>query len=281
MIKKSKPAPASQELKELPVRDAGVRDHRSYVFYGRSGTGKTTIAATFPKPALLVDIKDSGDDSVTGTPGLKVLDVKSWDDFELGYWWLYRNPTKYKTVIFDTVSQLQQLAILKVLQQRHNGAEPTVKGRTVLSASDWGVMTKQGWGDVASLMKMWITNLRDLPMEVVFIAQDRTFNFGEEDASEGMLDPEVGPALSPSIAKHLNASVHMIGNTFIRRRFVVKEIREGRKIKKKEVARTEFCLRIGPNPVYITKIRKPKHIIPPSLLVNPEYKELVKLIKGE
>lgn len=220
-----------------------------------------------------MDIKDSGDDSITGTDGLDVTDINSWDDFEMTYWWLKSNPTKYKTLVLDTMSQLQQLAIVKVLEDKKKDAE---------RAGDWGVMTKREWGDVASLMKTWIINLRDLPMDVVFIAQDRTFNVGEEDAAEG-LEPEVGPGLSPSIAKHLNAAVHVIGNTFVRRETTTKKVKQAStgKILTKETETIQYCLRVGPNPVYITKVRKPKHIIPPSVIVNPSYDALMAIIKGE
>lgn len=212
-------------------------------------------------------MKDDGDDSVADLKGLRVRDIKSWDDFELTYWWLKKNPEAYKTLIVDTMTQLQQLTILKVLRDKD------LKGK---QAGDWGTMRKQDWGEVASLMKTWITHLRDLPMEVVFIAQDRAFNVGGEEDPDVQLDPEVGPALSPSIAKHLNAAVHVIGNTFIRRRTKVIKV-EG---KKKEIQKIQFCLRVGPNEVYITKVRKPKHVQPPSVIVDPTYEDLINLVKG-
>lgn len=261
------------------MRKPGGRVRRSYVLYGKSGTGKTTIAASFPKKMLYLNIKDEGDDSIADVKGINVMDIKCWDDLEVTYWWLVANPTRYVTVVLDTMSQLQQLAILKVI-----GAE----GRKGKQAGDWGSMTKQDWGKVSSMMKVWITNYRDLDMDVVFIAQDRTFNLDDEGESESSLDPEVGPAMSPSIAKHLNASVHFIGNTFIRRRQIEKtekvpsKVKPGKFLEKtRTVDVIEYCLRVGPNPVYVTKVRKPKHITPPSVLVDATYEALIKLVKGD
>lgn len=268
------PAAGRVQPKELPVRNAGEGSgYRSFVFYGRSGTGKTTVAATFPGEKLLLDIKDSGDDSVVGVSNLKVMDVRTWDDLEMTYWWLLSNPGQYQCIILDTLSQLQQLAIRKVLEEKNKDPD---------NAGEWGVMTMKEWGAVSSLMKTWIINFRDLPMNVVFIAQDRTFNSNDDGDEDKGLDPEVGPGLSPSIAKHLNAAVHVIGNTFIRSRTVKVKVKNPQKGKPKTIdkQRIEFCMRLGPNDTYITKARKPKHILLPSVLVNPTYDALVAIIQG-
>jgi hypothetical protein len=138
-------------------------------------------------------------------------------------------------------------------------------------------MAKQDWGTVASYLKTWITNFRDLPMETVFLAQDRTFNFDDEVGSNQDLTPEVGPRLSPSVSSHLCAAVSVIGNTFIRSRTVKKKIGS----KSKEVQRIEYCLRLGPNSVYITKMRKPKSVELPNEVINPTFDDLINLSEGE
>lgn len=250
--------------------------HRSFVFYGRSGTGKTTLSSTFPKPILLLDVRDQGTDSIEDLigEGLDPMDIHCWDDFEMAYWFLKKHPNKYQTVIIDTTSQLQQVVIEKVLED---------KSKDVEKAGDWGAMTRRDWGDVAAIMKIWILRFRDLPMNVVFVAQDRVFNLSDEDGDpEHMLDPEIGPRLSPAIAAHLNAAVSVIGNTFIRMRIEKKEVKlKGRKkpvIREKEVP--EYCLRVGPNPIYITKIRKPRDIEAPSVIVDPTYEDIMEIVKG-
>ena len=244
-------------------------------FYGRSGTGKTTVACTFPGPILLLDVRDKGTASVLDVKNLDILVIEEWDNFEDAYWWLKANPTKYKTLVIDTVTNLQQLSIEKILSKK--------KKVDLTKAGDWGTMSRRQWGDVASMMKTWITNVRDLEMNVIFVAQDRIFNFSddddENDEGDDHLQPEVGPRLSPAVAAHLNASVSIIGNTFIRRRHIP-DRKVGKKIVKgKEI--TEYCMRLGPNPIYITKLRKPKSVTPPSILVDPSYKEIIALVKGE
>lgn len=258
---------------DIVVRDiAEVKRNRTVVLYGRSGTGKTTLAGSFPKPMLLLDVKDEGTDSIADVKGIKVFDVTSFEDFELAYYHLEKNPKRYKTVVIDTVSQLQHIAIRELMEDKQ-----MMKGR---SAGDWGSMKKRDWGDVSSLMKEWVINYRDLAskgMEVVFIAQDRSFNFDEEVDDESSVVPEIGPALMPSVMRVLNAAVQVIGNTFIRERFIKKEV----KGKIERTSKLEYCLKVGPDPVYITKIRKPRNIDPPKVIVDPSYEDIVNIIKGE
>lgn len=277
MNTKTKKSPTSKDDARLPGarKVSKVNKHRSFVFYGRSGTGKTTLAATFPGPILLLDVRDEGTDSVADVADLDVKEIEDFDDFEEAYWWLTKHPDVYKTVIVDTVSQLQQLLVKEI------GEKVAKKGK---KAGDWGSMTQRDWGNVAAKMKEWIINYRDLTkegMDVVFIAQDRVFNAGEDDDdTDNQISPEVGPALSPAIAKVLNAAVSMIGNTFIRSRIVKKDDKKkpGKKISK-EV--TEYCLRMGPNSSYVTKVRKPRDIEAPSFIVDPTYEDILEVIKGK
>lgn len=251
---------------------AEVSAYRSFVIYGRSNTGKTTLASTFPGPILFLDVRDRGTDSIADVEDIDVMKIHTFEDFEKVYWFLKKHPKRYKTVVVDTMSMLQQI----VIQER--AAE---NKKDVSEAGSWGSMTKKDWGDVSALMKEWVINYRDLTdvgINVVFIAQDRVFNVGEdEDEDNNAIAPEVGPALSPSIAKVLNASVTVIGNTFIREKKVEKKV-EGKKVVKKKI---QYCLRIGPNPTYVTKVRKPRSVTAPAYIVDPTYEAIIEVIKGE
>jgi hypothetical protein len=238
---------------------------RSWALYGRSGSGKTTLASSFPKPILILDIRDQGTDSISDVKDVFVKEIDDWEEIEEIYYWLKDHPTRFKTIVFDTVTQMQQICM-----------EHIVFKKSKSEVGDWGSMTRRQWGEVAGEMKDQVVNFRDLPLEVVFIAQERASVGEEDDNPDNMITPEVGPAVSPSIARVLNASVSIIGNTFIRQRFYTKMIR-GKRVEREE---PQYCLRIGPNPVYTTKIRKPKSIIAPAFIENPEYKDIIDLIKG-
>ena len=91
--------------------------------------------------------------------------------------------------------------------------------------------------------------------------------------SEERLEPEVGPALIPSVARIMNAAVKVIGNTYIKQR---------RKVKGDKILEiTSYMLRIGPHPYYITKIRSPKSFKTPGSIANPTFDKICKIMKGE
>lgn len=248
--------------KIVPVSQ--ISNPRSFVFYGLPGTGKTTLAGSFPKPALLIDFNDKGTDSVSDVKDLDVAQVYTIDELEALYWQLQEGKLDYETVIIDTVTGMQQMIIADV-----TGAKESMK---------WGSMTRKQFGEVSATMKEMITNYRDLPLNMVFLAQQRVFNIDENDElSDDELPPEIGPAIMPSIATHLNAAVNVIGQTYIR--LVVEYKENGKKKVKRE--RMQYCLYVGPNPVRTTKIRKPKSVVLPSFLINPVYKDLISIIKGD
>lgn len=241
------------------------------LIYGRSGTGKTTFAASFPKPALLINIKDDGLGSVKKVQGLKVTDVGSYAEFEEVYDMLADTKHNFKTVIVDTITQLQNI----IVQEKLNGGK---KGRT--KAVDFGSLSRGEWGDIAGLMKNILMDYRNLAeeqgMNVVFLAQSRVFNGDSEDAVEG-IDPEVGPAVSPSVSSAVCAAVNIVANTFIRETFITKEV----KGKKRKTKRMDYCLGLGPSASYVRKVRKDKELDIPDHLVDPTYEALIETLSGE
>lgn len=262
---------SSQSDDELPVKKVSEIDRAiSMCVYGRSGSGKTTFAASAPGPILYIDIRDEGTASISDVKNLDVLEIEEFADIENAYWWLTKNPKKYKTVILDTVSQLQSMIVQEVAGENKKGKK----------AGDWGSMTKKDWGDVAAIMKEWLGNYRDLTsrgINVIFIAQDRTFNLSdEEEANDSLLAPEIGPALSPAVAKSLNASVSVLANTFVRELEKTKEV-DGKKVKRKVI---QYCLGVGPSALYTRKLRKPKSVAVPDAIVDPSWDDIIELMKG-
>jgi len=268
MIKKklSSPSPLKNNSKFSNITDrikpvSSLGLVLAALFYGKAGTGKTTVAATFPKPLLHLDIREKGTDSISDLEDVDTLSIEEWDQFEQVYWFLQSKDNKYKTVVIDAVSQLQDFALIQALKD--NGKD------------EGAAISMRDFGAAAGRLKTWIINYRDLVdngINVVFLAHDRT-NDGEEGEG-GELMPSVGPRMMPSVASVLTAAVKIIGNTFVRE---AHEKLEGGKVERK----VEYCMRVGPHAYYTTKVRQPKGGYTPDVIENPGYNAFVSLMKGE
>lgn len=251
----------------------------STALYGRSGTGKTTLAGSWPKPILFLNIKDNGTDSIRDLgEDVDVQHITTSDELKDVILWCHaqfkKKKFRYKTIVLDTLTQLQVIIMNEVTEEKKRKGLRIPKGKR---PGDWGILTKQDWGTIAGQMKDAIMDIRNLPMESVFIAQERVFNL-EDDEGDGadMLQPEIGPRLAPSVKDDLNASVSVIGSTFIRVRR--KKIKEGGKIRFN--VKKQYCLRVGPNEIYTTKIRKPKGVEAPDYIIDPSFKKIQAIVKG-
>lgn len=245
-----------------------MQRNKSWLIYGRNGTGKTTLGSTFPKPIILIDFKDEGTESITDDDISGVFEAGTVEEIEDAYWYCKSQVDEGKigTIMLDTTTAMQRIVVDEI-----GGKKAKAKKK---QATDWGVMTQKDWGKASSICNDFITRFKDLDCETVFISQEKTFEPGDsDDETEGELVPEVGPANMKSVSGHLCSSCSFIGHTFIRMREV--------KIKMKRRRRPEYCIRVGPNPVYITKVRKPRSIELPDFVTDPTYKKLVQLKQGK
>ena len=262
-VKKQAPKKSGIEAKIIPVDE--VSEALSALFYGRSGTGKTTLACSFPGPIILLDIREKGTDSVTDRP-VHVLPIEEWDDLDDIILYLRTNPSKFKTVVVDTVTNMQSLAMDEIVGDSDK------------------VVSQRDWGKISGLMRKGITELRDLTdmgMEVIFLAQEKTKSSDDydDDADDGQqIMPEIGPMVMPSVAGTLNAAVKVIGNTFIREEITRVKVEGGGNKRK---ANIEYALRLGPHAYYTTKIRKNKGVKVPSFITDPSYDKVLKVTRGE
>lgn len=275
----NKPAPGLEGL----IQPMGFEDDApiKLSLYGRSGTGKTTLWATFPKPIL----------ALVFSGGLGSGELRSVDTPENRGQIHVAAPTNavqakkllehlkeaggYATYVLDHATGLQDLVLRDIVGLAEIPVQKT-----------WGMATQQQYGQCTLQVKEILRDLLSLPANVVIVAQERNFNEGG-DGSE-MLAPVVGSALTPSLCGWLNAAVDYIGQTFIRQKEEIQTqtIGTGKSAKtlntRVKIKGVEYCLRTAPDPVYTIKFRDPsKGVNLPEVLVNPHYDKIMRLIKGE
>lgn len=133
----------------------------SVLVHGASKAGKTTLAATAPAPRLLCDVEaasrfldikrvtwdvSSGEPppEYDGTWDTCVVPTRDWRTIEQVYGWLHSGKHPFKSLIIDSISELQSRFI------------ESVAGRDQL--------TQQQWGDAYRKVGGLVRDIRDLTM---------------------------------------------------------------------------------------------------------------------
>jgi hypothetical protein len=241
--------------------------------YGRSGTGKTTLWATFPKPILAIICsggKKSGELRSINTAEyrktIKQVVIEKTDEIRELCDYQDREE-KFATVVLDHATGLQDITLKEIL------------GLDELPAQgSWGMAKQQDWGQCALQMKEMLRALLSLSSNVVIVAQEREFN---NDTESELLMPFVGSALTPSVTGWLNPACDYICQTFIRQRTTVKSTKIGEKVIKTVEAikgKVDYCLRTAPDSVFTTKFRMPRGTELPECIVDPNFDKIMELI---
>jgi len=235
-----------EDIDDLPI-------YLNVLIYGEQGTGKTTIAGTFPGPVCFIDCNEEGTLSVRGL-GHKRFKVRKFETLEGIYWYLRTRKHPFKTVVLDTTTQLADIGMEKVLEEDDHR----------------GLPIRKHWGQNTSLMKTWLIRFRNLDMHTVFIAQLRRLD--EDDLDDDESHTKV-PMMSPAVRASLGAGVDIIGYTFI------KEVE--REVKGKTTVGYSYRMRIGPSSDILTKVRVPKGTKYPAVIENPSFEKLFNIVAKE
>lgn len=254
MKKLNRPA-RSVESRIRPLNE--VERHVAMLAYGDQKTGKTVFACTFPKPLLLIDIMEEGTDSVIDVDGVDVVPAESTGDMEDLYWML-EGKTKYKSVVLDQMTGLQNLVIREMKEKKNQRADD--------------VFSQRSYGQLGGWMQQWILNYRNLikhDMHVCFLSHQKRIEPQDED--DDRLAPEITTALTGSITNFLLGAVSVIGNQFIRESY-------NKKTKETEM---QHCMRLVSG-FYRCGIRRPVSAGPvPEYIKDPTFEKILKLSKGE
>lgn len=138
--------------------------------FARNKKGKTVFGCSGGPKTFLVDIDEEGTRSAHGT-GAKVFEAHSFDEAVWAYWYLKAGNHDYRVATLDNLTTLHKAALRKVMKQVEN-RDPT---------REHGTATQREWGRANNLFNELVTNYRNLPMHVVFLAQERIITDDDED----------------------------------------------------------------------------------------------------
>lgn len=234
MARRSNQATAIRAIKKgiIPVSEASP--YCKVLVYGRNGKGKTRFAASGPN-TLILDINEEGTKSVRSYDAHVFL-VKKWEQITWAYWFLREGDHNFQTVVIDTMTQAQKLcmkAVLKESEDRDPNRPPSTPDR-------------RAWGQMSELMRPVIFNYRNLPMNVVFVCQERVDRGSDEDEG-GDIRARYVPDLSPSVRGDAMSAVEIMGRVYRR------GVRKGKGRREKTVWETRML--VGDHEDYETKDR--------------------------
>jgi hypothetical protein len=221
-----------------------------WVLYGKSGTGKTELLSTFPKPLLYIQIGDDGTNTIADKDGIKAIRATSPAMIKELLQELRLDKT-YKTVALDTFS---------LVVNDWTDTHATSKGKK---------MTQQMWGDLKQ-------DQEEMVKLAHILARTRTVVLTCHevmDTIEGMED-EITPDVRPSLSKGARTYLEAMSNFGIHTAIVQKEKEDG-------TVEFKHIVHLAPNPYYWVKTQKPAHVKLPKAMINPTYTKIVNRLKGE
>lgn len=232
----------------VDIKELGQRN--LWVIYGKSNTGKTHLAATFPKPLLYLQIGDDGSNTIANVEGVKAIPITTVEDLKSVAEEL-RKDKKYRTVVVDTFS----LVVTEWTSQKVVG-----KGKR---------MTQQNWGDLKTdteeIIKAWHRVAKN---HIVVLNCHESM-----DNIEGMED-EIAPDVRPSVSKGARTYLEGMANFGIHTIRISKEIAKGNTTK----TVVKYAADVGPNPYYWTKLQIDPSIKVPDRIINPSYDKIMSVI---
>lgn len=138
----------------------------NFLVYGEPGAGKTYLAATAQdhpdmSPLLFLDV-EGGTVTIRKRKDVDVVKVRTMQQVEDIHNELYKDNTLYyKTVVIDSITELQKLDMRTVMQQQYDKRPDT---------TDLDVPSQREWGKSGERIRRIIRAYRDLPLNTITTA---------------------------------------------------------------------------------------------------------------
>jgi|SRR5215207_5610379 len=204
--------PSSVDISELtkgPSKKLGgikidaVTDKDPYInmlIYGDPGAGKTVLAGSAQavadmSPVLIVDVEGGSFSLRDFYPTVEVARVVTWQDLYDVYMALYKGEGGYKTIVLDSLTELQKLSMQTIMKEVV--AKEPERDPEVPSIREWGKNGEQ--------TRRFVRAFRDLPANVIFTCL--VVNDKDQKTGKIMYRPSLSGKLSLEVAGYMDIVV--------------------------------------------------------------------------
>jgi hypothetical protein len=188
------------------VRPADIQRRPKLFVYGRNKKGKTTFCTSVGVDKVLIADPEHGTDEMK-KKNPHVWPIEQWEDIEEYYQYLRSGKHEYTWAALDGLSRMSNMAlryVMKVQEERSLDRQP-------------GMVQQRDYGKSGELMRQMLTNFHNLPMGVIYTAQERmesSVDMEEDEESEDS-DLYFVPDLPKGVRGMANSLVDVIGRIYV------------------------------------------------------------------
>ena len=218
------PEPEEEEIVEEPLADGRPIDQYQLkmLLYGMPGAGKTTLAASGcldPRlsPGLMIDF-EGGDIAIMShivrvtmdelrdesfippDDKLCVIRINTWSDFQDVYTVLLDEPELFKTVILDSLSEMNYLCLQTAMKPESQTQRLAARDIFALEAPEQRQYLLSN-----TTVKKLVRVFRDLPMHTIFVCGTQELQNPKTKVMQRM------PAMTGKLAFEIPGLVNIVG----------------------------------------------------------------------
>lgn len=235
------------------VRPSEIKRMPKMLIYSRNKKGKTTFGISAGiEQTLVLDPEHGTDEMRSKDP--HVWHIERWEDLDDAYNYLRFSDHPYKWVCVDGLSKMSNMALKYVMKLQEERSLDRIPG----------MVQQRDYGKGGELMKDLLTRFHNLPLGVVFTAQERqeeAFD-SEEDEDAGGEPAAYVPDLPRGVRSSANSIVDVIGRLYV---------------VKLDDGKAERRLWVGESIKYDTGYRS--DFVLPDMVKNPSIPKLVRLMR--
>jgi AAA domain len=186
----------------LPVRSVVEQTNfLNIMLYGDPGIGKTRLAGSASlvpemSPVLFIDIEGGTLSLAQDYPKVDVVRVQSWEDMADIYSELFDDPTRYKTVVLDSLTETQKFSMDLIMEkaiQKNPDRDKEVPGMR-----EWGINGEQ--------IRRLVRAYRDMDLHVITTAH--SMEFVSENGTSRLM-PSLSGKLKREVAGFVDIVLYM------------------------------------------------------------------------